>query len=139
MVGDVAGGTGLLSYYLAQEGYNTTVIDPRHTDLPRPERVKAQHQQLPIQRQVSRISGKDYDRFDLLVGLHPDVATRGLAWAARKLPVVIVPCCLLGWQGQGRNRVEDRIRSIWSSLRVRWEETQLQFRGKNLLLVARAR
>lgn len=126
-VADVAGGRGSLSKELAQYGFECTVIDPRHDQMPS---LKAMH------RKFDRRLAK---KFDLIIGLHPDEATEELCvTAASGARVVIIPCCNM-WRGienHGSGSLANTIRKYFQQHNVDWWETLLPITGKNLVFVA---
>jgi len=81
-IADVAGGQGLLTKILNKRyNYESEVIDPRRY------LVKG----VPG-RQI--LYTKDLaDFYDLIIGLHPDEATRDVVESASKRPVLVIPCC----------------------------------------------
>lgn len=87
-VADVAGGKGYLQVALRTLGYNVTTFDKRKGRKNRPNR---------FQYQYRYFDKKIKDKFDLLVGMHPDEATDVvIAEAAkRKIPFVLCPCCIM--------------------------------------------
>jgi len=81
-IADVAGGQGLLSRILNKKyNYVTEVIDPRGYVL---------HGVPSKQVEYSADMAKFYD---LIIGLHPDAATRAVAESAVYRPILLVPCC----------------------------------------------
>lgn len=79
---DVAGGMGRLNEALTRRGCEVTTFDRRHKHLP--------------VRFAERIFTLDEPcEADLVVGMHPDGATRVIVeYAARhRLPFAVVPCC----------------------------------------------
>ena len=81
-IADVAGGQGLLSRILNKKyNYNAEVIDPRGNTLTGVPSKQADYapEMAPF--------------YDLIVGLHPDAATRAVAQSALYRPVLLVPCC----------------------------------------------
>jgi hypothetical protein len=81
-VADVAGGKGMLSKLLNKHyNYDAEVIDPRGN------RIKG----VPGRAEPFDPAMAGY--YDLIVGLHPDQATRPIAEAARTRPALIIPCC----------------------------------------------
>ncbi|MEW6430864.1 MAG: hypothetical protein AB1730_05090 [Myxococcota bacterium] len=79
---DVAGGMGRLNEALTRRGLDVTTFDRRHKHLP------------------VRFAERDFTldepcECDLVVGLHPDGATRVIIeYAARhQVPFAVVPCC----------------------------------------------
>jgi len=128
-IADVAGGQGMLSRILTKKyGYAAEVIDPRGWAL----------------RGVSNRS-EEYDAsmapyYDLIVGLHPDEATRQVAESATERPVVIVPCCNFWDSSQklGRDALLDALAIYFECNLVSYERVAFEFGGpKNLGLVTR--
>jgi|SRR6218665_1682039 len=79
---DIAGGQGRLNQALSQRGCTVTTFDLRH-------------KRLPV-RYAERLFTLDEPcECDLLVGMHPDGATRVIIEYAAKhrLPFAVVPCC----------------------------------------------
>ncbi len=80
---DVAGGMGKLNEALSALGREVTTFDTRW-------------KHLPVKRYEQRIFSLDEPcAADLIVGMHPDGATRVIVeYAARhRIPFAIVPCC----------------------------------------------
>ena len=76
--------------------------------------------------------------YDLIVGLHPDEATRAVAEAALVRPVLVVPCCNF-WSEQrlGRDELLDAIAEYYAQNGVRSQRIVFDFRGpKNIGLVS---
>jgi hypothetical protein len=81
-IADVAGGQGLLSRILNKKyNYESEVIDPRGYVL-----------KGVLSKQVE-YSPDMAEFYDLIVGLHPDAATRAVAESAVYRPILLVPCC----------------------------------------------
>lgn len=88
-VADVAGGDGHLAVGLREAGYKATVIDPAAHCVPKG--VVVLRRKFLVQ---------DAERFDLLVGLGPCDVSQKLVRAAKRTPVVFVPCrCRRVWPG----------------------------------------
>lgn len=79
---DVAGGMGRLNEALTRLGRTVTTFDQRH-------------KHLPVRYELRRFTLDEPCACDLLVGMHPDGATRVMIeYAARhRLPFAVVPCC----------------------------------------------
>ncbi|MEX2393105.1 MAG: hypothetical protein WD826_01365, partial [Actinomycetota bacterium] len=77
--------------------------------------------------------------YDLVIGLHPDEATRAVVEAALVGPVLIVPCCNFWDEAQklGRDALLDAIAEHYDAKGVTYERVELDFRGpKNLALLS---
>src|SRR5690349_18797597 len=79
---DVAGGMGRLNEELTRRGREVTTFDERH-------------KHLAVRFAERRFSLDEPCACDLVVGMHPDGATRVIiAYAARhRVPFAVVPCC----------------------------------------------
>lgn len=81
-IADVAGGQGLLSRILNKKyNYESEVIDPRHYQL-----VGVKNRECEYRSDMAGF-------YDLVVGLHPDEATRDVVESAKTTRVLVVPCC----------------------------------------------
>lgn len=79
---DIAGGQGKLNEALSQRGRFVTTFDLRH-------------KRLPVRYAQRMFTLDEPCECDLVVGLHPDGATRVIVEYAAKhrVPFAIVPCC----------------------------------------------
>lgn len=79
---DIAGGQGRLNEALTNRGRSVTTFDLRHKHLP----VRFAERAFTLEEPCEA---------DLIVGMHPDGATRIIIeYAARhRLPFAVVPCC----------------------------------------------
>ncbi|MET0402106.1 MAG: hypothetical protein ABW123_06860 [Cystobacter sp.] len=79
---DIAGGQGRLNEALSRLGRTVTTFDGRH-------------KHLPVRYEQRMFTLEEPCECDLLVGMHPDGATRIIIeYAARhRLPFAVVPCC----------------------------------------------
>ena len=119
-VADVAGGQGMLSRLLRKRhNVRSEVIDPRGWTLrgvpSRPEAFVADMA----------------DHYDLVVGLHPDEALREVVLAARRRPVLVVPCCNF-WSATsrlGRDALVESIRRFHTARAGTAEMVNLGFAG----------
>lgn len=81
-IADVAGGQGMLSKLLTKRyNYHSEVIDPRGYVLKGVENRQCEY--------TADMAGY----YDLVVGLHPDQATRPVVESAFTTPVLVIPCC----------------------------------------------
>ncbi|HEX8433640.1 hypothetical protein [Archangium sp.] len=79
---DIAGGQGRLNEALSRLGRTVTTFDLRH-------------KHLPVRYEQRMFTLEEPCECDLLVGMHPDGATRIIIEYAAKhrLPFAVVPCC----------------------------------------------
>lgn len=119
-IADVAGGQGMLARVLSKRyGYEASVVDPRGWAL------------RGVSSQASPFSADDASYYDLVVGLHPDEATRAVAEAALSRPIVLVPCCNY-WDRTrklGRDALVDAIAAYFDERDVTYERVELDFAG----------
>jgi len=119
-IADVAGGQGMLARVLTKRhGYAAEVIDPRGWAL------------RGVAARTATFGSSDATYYDLVVGLHPDEATRAVAEAASVRPVVLVPCCNFWDRSRrlGRNALIDAIAHDYRTRHVDCEVVELGFRG----------
>jgi hypothetical protein len=125
-VADVAGGQGMLARQLAKRNYEPDVIDPRG-------RVMK-----GVSSRPEEFDRRMADYYDLVVGLHPDEATRAVAEAALVRPAILVPCCNF-WSAErlGRDELLGAIEGYYADHGVRFERVVFDFRGpKNIGIVS---
>ncbi|MHB9033344.1 MAG: hypothetical protein ACYC6L_09880 [Anaerolineae bacterium] len=125
-IADVAGGQGMLTRLLNKRyNYACEVVDPRGWVLTG----------VPSRQETFSPALASY--YDLVVGLHPDEATRAVAEAALVRPTILVPCCNF-WAAEklGRDELVEAIAGYYSAHKVRWERVVFPFDGpKNIGLV----
>ncbi len=129
-IADVAGGQGMLSRLLAKRyGYDVEVVDPRGWTL------------RGIASRAEEYNVAMAGFYDLVVGLHPDEATRPIAESAIEKPTLIVPCCNF-WDKErrlGRDALLDELVRYYERQAIPYERVALAFAGpKNLGVVTRA-
>ena len=126
-IADVAGGQGMLCRILNKKyNYECEVVDPRGWTL---KGVPGREAEMD-----SSLAGL----FDLIIGLHPDEATRSVAEAALIRPAVLVPCCNF-WSEEklGREELLGAIEHFYSENHVKFERVVFPFNGpKNTGLVS---
>ncbi|MBN1640605.1 MAG: hypothetical protein JXA09_05155 [Anaerolineae bacterium] len=126
-IADVAGGQGMLTRILNKHyNYQSEVVDPRGWVL----------KGVPHREEAFSATFASY--YDLVVGLHPDQATRAVAQAALLRPAILIPCCNF-WSDDklGRDALVDAIAQYYSEHGVRFERVTWAFRGpKNIGLVS---
>ena len=123
-IADVAGGQGLLTKILNKKyNYKSEVIDPR------------QYQVKGVSNRQSEYSKDTADYYDLIVGLHPDEATREVVESAHKTPVLIIPCCNF-WDRTKKLGSKELIAEIcgyFDNAHIRYEIVKFNFKGpKNI-------
>jgi hypothetical protein len=126
-IADVAGGRGMLCRILQKKyNYECEVIDPRGWTL-----KGVDNRQTELDPSVATY-------YDLIVGLHPDEATRAVAEAALVRPAVLVPCCNF-WSEEklGRDELVEAIEDFYRQHHVRFERVVFDFKGpKNIGIVS---
>ena len=126
-IADIAGGQGMLSRILRKKyNYDSEVVDPRGWAL----------KGVPTQGEEFDPAMASY--YDLVVGLHPDEATRAVAAAALVRPTILIPCCNF-WSEEklGRDELIEAIAAYYRQHRVRFERVTFAFKGpKNIGLVS---
>lgn len=126
-IADVAGGQGMLCRILRKKyNYDCELLDPRTNTLK------------GVPRLAETLDPSIADYFDLIVGLHPDEATRAVALAATVRPAILVPCCNF-WSSErlGAEELLLAIEAFYRHNGVVSERVELAFRGpKNVALVS---
>ena len=126
-IADVAGGQGMLCRILRKKyNYECEVIDPRGWTL------------RGVPNRAMELDSSEAGYYDLIVGLHPDEATRAVAQAALTRPAILIPCCNF-WSAEklGRDELIAAIESYYREHGVRFERVTFPFRGpKNIGLVS---
>lgn len=117
-IADVAGGKGYLSRILSKKNYDCELIEPREKVV---KGVKHRKEQF-------RVDMADY--YDLLIGLHPDDATRELAQAASIRPVILIPCCNF-WDDKRRGLKDllEAIKDFYRQNSICYHEHKFDFKG----------
>jgi len=126
-IADVAGGRGMLSRILQKKyNYECEVIDPRGWTL-----KGVDNRQTELDLSIATY-------YDLIVGLHPDEATRAVADAALVRPAVLIPCCNF-WSEEklGRDELIEAIEVYYRRRGVCFERVTFEFKGpKNIGIVS---
>ncbi len=128
-IADVAGGQGALTRILNKKyNYIAEVIDPRGYALK------------GVPNRASEFSTEMAAYYDLIVGLHPDEATRAVAESAFKRPVLVVPCCNF-WDKTkklGSKELVLAIENYFDKNNIKYERVQFNFKGpKNIGLLTK--
>jgi len=118
---DVAGGMGKLNEALTELGCVATTFDTRH-------------KHLPVCYEQRRFELDEPCEADVVVGMHPDGATRVIVdYAARwNIPFAIVPCC--SDNGMPYNSWMRFLREYSEGLGLVVEEQTLPMRGRARVL-----
>lgn len=126
-VADVAGGQGMLCRILRKKySYDCEVVDPRGGTL-----KGVPHRAVELDPSLA-------EYYDLVVGLHPDEATRPVAQAALVRPAVLIPCCNF-WSDEKLSQDEliGAIELYYRRHGVTFERIEFDFRGpKNIGIVS---
>jgi hypothetical protein len=123
-IADVAGGRGMLTRILNKKyNYESEVIDPRGwTLVGTPNRA---------QEFNSSMSGY----YDLVIGLHPDEATRAIAESAIKTKTLLIPCCNFWDESKklGRDALIEEITNFYKEKNIPYEKIIFNFNSpKNI-------
>lgn len=125
-IADVAGGQGMLARQLNKHGYETEVIDPRGYTL------------VGIKNRQVEYSSSMAEYYDLVVGLHPDQATRPIAESASLRPTLIIPCCNF-WDRShklGRDALVEEIESYYLKHKINFRIVTYDFKSpKNIGII----
>lgn len=126
-IADVAGGRGMLSRILQRKyNYEAEVVDPRGYSLPG----------IPSRKEEFNPQMADY--YDLVVGLHPDEATRQVAESALIRPTLLIPCCNFWDRSQklGTQALVSEICKFYDANGIKYEKIVLNFNSpKNIALL----
>lgn len=114
---DVAGGMGKLNDALTRLGHDVTTFDTRHKHLP----VKYAQRLFTLEEPCEA---------DLVVGMHPDGATRVILQYAAKhaLPFAVVPCC--SDNGMPYNSWRKHLGALGTELGFATDEATLPMEGR---------
>ena len=126
-IADIAGGQGVLSRLLTKKyNYEAEVVDPRHYAL-----VGVKHREALYTPDMAAY-------YDLIVGLHPDAATRPVAGSDLIRPTGIVPCCNYWDKTRKLNSIAiaDEIGKFYGENGVSYQRFQLDFSYPNICLVS---
>jgi hypothetical protein len=129
-IADVAGGQGMLTRLLCKRyHYECEVVDPRGWTL------------TGVPGRATTFDPAQASYYDLIVGLHPDEATRAVAEAARVRPTILIPCCNFWSEDKlGRDELVEAIAHAYRAEGIRYERVTFGFRGpKNIGLVSEPR
>jgi hypothetical protein len=114
-IADVAGGQGMLSRLLRKKNYDAEVIDPRGWRL------------RGVPGQENEFNPAQASYYDLVVGLHPDEATRAVAISALYTRTLLVPCCNF-WDRTtrlGTLSLVEAIEAFYRAHQVKFERIEL--------------
>jgi hypothetical protein len=126
-IADVAGGQGSLTRILRKKyNYECEVVDPRGWVL------------RGVSNREMEFDPENASFYDLVLGLHPDQATRAVAEAALVRPTIMVPCCNF-WDRErklGAWPLLHSIQDFYKEHGVTYECVTFDFKGpKNIGLV----
>ncbi len=126
-IADVAGGQDMLSRILRKKfNYEAEVIDPRGYSLVGVPSIQKEYTQDMA------------DIYDLIVGLHPDEATKEIVYSAFKKPTILIPCCNF-WdstQKLGTKELVESICSFYTGNKIKFDVVKLEFKSiKNTAII----
>ncbi|EKE05903.1 MAG: hypothetical protein ACD_19C00153G0001 [uncultured bacterium] len=127
-IADVAGGQGMLTKILHKKyNFDAEVIDTREYVL----------RGVKFRRAEYKTEMADY--YDLVIGLHPDEATKAVAESALVRPTIIIPCCNF-WDRKrklGRDALLEEIGQYFKQNSIKFKKVKFDFEGpKNVGLVS---
>jgi len=142
-VADIGGGKGLVSYLLNKAGWQSTVIDPEHQELPlKYTDLNKKKNKIDPNESVPHITkpflpdmAKDYD---LLIGLHAHGVMMYILDSAYKFQkdFMIFPCCVIDEPILKKRDVNWR-ESLYEkaiNMGVPAKKIQFNFMGKNIAI-----
>ena len=98
---DIAGGKGLISYFLSTNfGIKCIIVDPRGATLPKSKIKDLKKKNIKIEEERKMFKLETCDELikgcSLIIGMHPDEATVDIVDVAldKKINFAIVPCCV---------------------------------------------
>jgi hypothetical protein len=123
-IADAAGGQGLLTKILSKKyNYTAEVIDPRG------------YQVKGVYNRQGEYLRDMAGYYDLIIGLHPDEATREVVESARQKPVLVIPCCNFWDRAQklGSKELVAAICAYFDEHNIKYEIIKFNFKGpKNI-------
>lgn len=127
-IADVAGGQGMLTKILRKKyNFDAEVIDTREYVLK------------GVQLRKEEYNPDMADYYDLIIGLHPDQATRAVAESALIRPTILIPCCNF-WSREkklGRDALLEEIGRYYKQNNIKFKKVTFDFEGpKNIGLVS---
>ena len=130
-IADVAGGRGMLTRILNKKyNYQAEVVDPRGWTL-----VGVPSRKEEFNSQIAAF-------YDLIIGLHPDEATRSVVEAALIRPAIIIPCCNFWDRSKklGREAMLAELSKFYDEHNIKYERVEFAFKStKNIGLVSEPR
>ena len=98
---DIAGGKGLISYFLTiKYGIKCKIVDPRGATLPKSKIKELKKKNIVIEEERKMFKLDSCDELikgcSLIIGMHPDEATVDIVDVAlnKKINFAVVPCCV---------------------------------------------
>ena len=98
---DIAGGKGLISYFLTTKyGIKCKIVDPRGATLPKAKKKELKKKNIVIEeeRKMFKLEtcGELIKGCSLIIGMHPDEATVDIVDVGlnKKINFAVVPCCV---------------------------------------------
>lgn len=118
-IADVAGGQGMLTRILRNKyNYDAEVVDPRGWRMVG----------VPGREEDYISSMADY--YDLVIGLHPDEATKDVAESSKYTSTLLIPCCNF-WDRTkvlGTDELLNEIRKYYDKNGIKYQEIIFKFK-----------
>lgn len=125
-IADVAGGQGLLTRILNKSySYHSEVIDPRGFTLK------------GVPSRQCEYNAEMASFYDLIIGLHPDEATRPVVESAMDRPVIVIPCCNFWDRSQklSSRALVHEISHYFEEQNIQYETVNFNLKGPNIGLI----
>src|SRR3989344_567318 len=119
-IADVAGGQGMLTRILSKKyNFDAEVIDTRDYVLK------------GVTHRKEEYNSEMASYYDLIIGLHPDEATRAVVASALIRPTILIPCCNFWDQTKklGRDALIKEISDFYNKNKVKIRVVTFDFEG----------
>jgi hypothetical protein len=125
----IADGKGQVARKLANKGISCHIIDPQ-------KRWEGKLHPLVTYEKDYFYFDKNIEKFDMIVGMHPDEATSEIVLYARKLeiPTAIVPCCIKGRHTAGVQGFQQWLNKLTKIYHGEIRFAKLKMSGMNTVL-----
>ena len=140
---DIAGGKGLITYILNDDGYHSVVMDPMNQELPRVYRdLNKKRYRIPEDEKVLRTTKafeiEDAKNRTLLIGMHAHGVNMKIMDAAikNKINFAILPCCVIDEPIERQENIDwfDSLVDYGKSIGLEIQTTNINFTGQNKII-----